>query len=125
MNLVDSSGWLEYFAGGPNAGFFAAAVEDVEHLIVPSLSLFEVFKRIIQQRSEGDALKAVAHMQQGRVVDLDSTLALSAARFSVDLKLPPADSVILSTARAYRALLWTQNADFASVPGVKYVAVKS
>lgn len=125
MNLVDSSGWLEYFAGGPNAGFFAAAVEDVEHLIVPSLSLFEVFKRIIQQRSEGDALKAAAHMQQGRVVDLDSTLALSSARLSVDLKLPLAASVILSTARAYRALLWTQDADFASFPGVKYVAVKS
>lgn len=124
MNLVDSSGWLEYFAWGANAGFFAAAVEDVEHLVVPSLSLFEVFKRVIQQRSEGDALKAVAHMQQGRVVDLDSTLALSAARLSVDLKLPLADSVILSTARAHHAVLWTQDADFASLPGVKYVARK-
>lgn len=124
MNLVDSSGWLEYFVNGVNADFFASAIEDVPRLVVPSLSLFEVFKRIVQQRGEGEALKAVAHMQQGRVVDLDSVLAVSAARLSVDLKLPLADSVILATAHASDAVIWTQDVDFARIEGVKYVAKK-
>ena len=124
MNVVDSSAWLEYFADGPNADFFAPAVEDVERLLVPSLCLLEVFKRVLQQRSESAALKAVAQMQQGRVVDLDSTLALSAARISLDLKLPLADSVVLATTRAHGAALWTQDADFARLDGVKYAAKK-
>ena len=80
MNVVDSSGWLEYFADGPNAGFFTKAVENTSDLVVPTLSLYEVFKRVLQQRGEGDALQAVATMQQGRVMGLTSTLALSAAR---------------------------------------------
>jgi len=125
VNVVDSSGWLEYFAGGPNANFFAKPIEATAELVVPSLSLYEVFKKIAQQRGEGDALQAVAVMQQGRVVDLSSTLALSAAKVSMQLSIPMADSVILATARAADAVLWTQDADFASVPGVRYVARKS
>ena len=82
MNIVDSSGWLEYFADGPNAEFFASAIEKPEELLVPSLSLYAVFKRVLQQRDEGEALRAVAFMQQGSVVDLDSPTALSAAIFS-------------------------------------------
>ena len=121
MNVVDSSGWLEYFAGGPNADFFAPAVEDLSRLIVPTLSLFEVFKRIHQQRDEGDALQAVAVMQQGQVVDLDSSLALTAARLSIVAKLPMADSIMLATAQAHGATLWTQDADFKGVAGVKFV----
>lgn len=124
MNVVDSSGWLEYFAGGPNANFFAKAIEATSELVVPTLSLYEVFKKVAQQRGEGDALQAVAVMQQGRVVDLSSTLALSAAKVSVQLSIPMADSVILATARAADAVLWTQDADFATVPGVRYVAKK-
>lgn len=72
MNVVDSSAWLEYFAGRPNAAFFAPAIEDTVRLVVPTLSLYEVFKRILQQRSEGDALQAIAVMQQGTVVELDA-----------------------------------------------------
>ena len=121
MNLVDSSAWLEYFANGPNAGFFAAALEKIDRLLVPSICLLEVFKRVLQQRGEGAALQAVAQMQQGRIVDLDGPLALSAARISYDLKLPLADSVILATARAHDALIWTQDADFTKIKGVKYV----
>ena len=94
MNVVDSSGWLEYFADGPNANFFAPAIENVRELIIPSISLYEVFKRILQQRSEDEALQAVAIMQQGQVVDLDVTLALSAAKTSTELKIPMADSII-------------------------------
>ncbi len=120
MNVVDSSGWLEYFAGGELASFFAPAIEKVRDLVVPSLTLYEVFKRVSQQRSEGNALQAVAMMHEGRVVDLDSKLALSAARLSVRHKLPMADSVILATARAYNATLWTQDAHFEHLEGVKY-----
>ena len=125
MNVVDSSGWLEYFAGGPNANFFAKPIEATAQLVVPTLSLYEVFKKVAQQRGEGDALQAIAVMQQGRVVDLSSTLALSAAQVSIQLSLPMADSVILATARASDAVLWTQDADFATVPGVRYVAKKN
>ena len=122
MNLVDSSAWLEYFANGPNAGFFARAIEEADKLLVPTICILEVFKRVLQQRGEGAALRVAAQMQQGKVVDLDRALALSTAKIGLDIKLPLADSVILATARAYSALLWTQDSDFAKVKGVKYAA---
>lgn len=122
MNVVDSSGWLEYFANGRNAAFFAPAIEDVSKLVVPTLSMFEVFKRVYLQRGEGPALQAVALMHQGRVADLDAGLALAAARISAQDRLPLADSIILATARSFRATLWTQDADFKSLAGVRYVA---
>ena len=125
MNVVDSSGWLEYFAGGPNADFFAPAVETVDELVVPTVSLFEVFKRVLQQRGEGDALQAIALMQQGSVVELTAPIALDAARASAELGLPMADSIILATARAHQATLWTQDSDFDGIEGVKYVPHES
>jgi predicted nucleic acid-binding protein len=121
MNVVDSSGWLEYFADGANADFFAKAIESIEELIVPVISIYEVFKRVSQQRGEGDGLQAVAMMEQGSVVEFDTTLALSAAKISLDLQMPMADSMILATARAYEATLWTQDADFKGIAGVEYV----
>lgn len=121
MNVVDSSGWLEYFAGGKNAGFFARTIEGTSRLIVPTLSLFEVFKRVLQQRDEPAALQAVALMHQGRVVDLDATLALAAARLSSAERLPLADSVMLASARAFSATLWTQDSDFEGRDGVRSV----
>lgn len=120
MNVVDSSAWLEYFANGTNASFFARAIEQTEELLVPSLVLYEVFKQVLQQRDEGSALQAVAMMQQGAVVDLDARLALLAARISLERKLPMADSVILATAQAYGATVWTQDADFKGLPEVQY-----
>ena len=122
MNVVDSSGWLEYFADGPNAGFFAPAIENTAELVVPTLSLYEVFNRVLQQRGEGDALQAVAVMIQGTTVDLNMDLALSAAKLSADLGLPMADSVMLATAQSQRATLWTQDADFDGIEGVLYTA---
>ena len=122
MNVVDSSGWLAYFAAGRNAAFFAPAIENSSKLVVPTLSLFEVFKRVYQQRGEGPALQVVALMHQGQVVDLNAALALAAARISVQKRLPLADSVILATARSLGATLWTQDADFKEVAGVRYVA---
>ena len=120
MNLVDSSGWLEYFADEPNAEFFALAVENTKELIVPAISVFEVFKHVLMRRSEDEALQAVAQMQQGQVVELDSTLAISAARVSWELKLPMADSIMLATARRFNAVLWTQDGDFIGMEGVRY-----
>ena len=123
MNVVDSSGWLEYFADGPNAAQFAKPIEATSKLVVPTLSIFEVFKRVMVQRGEDAALEAAALMRQGRVVPLDDALALEAARLSVAERLPMADSVILATARAHKATLWTQDADFENVAaGVRYIA---
>jgi len=121
MNLVDSSGWLEYFADGPNAGFFAEAIENTSELVVPTISLYEVFKRILQQRSESEALLAVASMQQSEVVDLTATLALSAANISHVLKIPMADSIVYATARACEAIVWTQDEHFKDLEGARYV----
>ena len=124
MNVVDSSGWLEYFADGPNAAFFAPPIEATRELLVPTLSLYEVFQRVMQQRGEDQALQAVALMQQGQVVDLTAAIALSAAKASIERRLPMADSIMLVTARTHGAVFWTQDADFAGVEGVRYVARK-
>jgi len=120
MNIVDSSGWLEYFADGPNAEQFAEPLRDVAHLVVPAITLYEVFKVVCRQRGEDAALQAVALMQQGEVVALDASLSLMAARISLELKLPMADSIILATARSHKAMLWTQDVDFANLEGVRY-----
>ncbi|TVQ32585.1 MAG: type II toxin-antitoxin system VapC family toxin [Wenzhouxiangella sp.] len=119
-NVVDSSAWLEYFAGGPNADHFAGAIEETTALVVPSITLLEVFKRISQQRDEATALQYVAVMQQGRVVALDAGLALSAAALGLRHKLPLADSIIYATAQQARAIVWTQDSDFEGLPGVRY-----
>jgi len=121
MNLVDSCGWLEYFADGPNADFYAAALEDTGSLIVPTICILEVFKQVFQQKSEDAALQAVAAMHQGLILPLDASLALRAARISSDLKLPLADSVILATARTYLGVIWTQDAHFKGLEGVRYI----
>ena len=120
MNVIDSSGWLEYFADGSNADFFAPAIERPTSLLVPSISLLEVFKRVLQQRDESAALQAVALMQQGQVVDLDGAIALTAARLGTDFGLPLADSVILATARHFNASVWTQDADFDGLSDVRF-----
>lgn len=120
MNLVDSSGWLEYFADGKNADFFAGPIEDTEHLVVSAVNIYEVFKRILQQRNEHSALQAVAIMEQGRVIDLGSELALSAAQISHEHNMPMADSMILATAQAHEATVWTQDADFEGLEKVQY-----
>lgn len=121
MNLVDSSGWLEYFADGPNAKFFAAPLENVHELVVPTISIYEVFKSVLRQRDESAGLQAVALMKQGQVVDLETNIAIIAAKLSLEHNIPMADSIILSTGRHYQATVWTQDADFEGLDGVKYV----
>lgn len=120
MNVVDSSAWLEYFADGPNAKHFARAIEHPDDALVPSITLLEVFKRIAQQRDEATALQYVAVMRQSTVVDLDAALALRAASLGARHKLPLADSVVYATAQANDAVVWTQDADFETLPGVKF-----
>src|SRR2546421_8904958 len=122
MNVVDSSAWLEYFADGPNAGEFAKPIETTRSLIVPTLSLFEVFKRIAQQRGDDEALRSVAVMEQGKVVDLDRATALAAARLSIDHSIAMADGIMLATAQRNGAVLWTQDVDFEGLPGVRFFA---
>ena len=120
MNIVDSSAWLEYFGDGPNAGEFAGAVSDTERLIVPAITLFEVFRRIRLQRDLDAALHAVAHMQRGRVLGIDAHLAVAAAELSAESGLSMAGSVILATARATGSVLWTQDANLQGWEGVQY-----
>jgi len=122
MNLVDTSGWLAFFFDEPEAAVYAPLVEDVGALVVPSICLYEVFKKILRVADEARALKAVAHMRQGTVVTLDEPLCLNAARLGVDHRLPMADSLILATARAAGATLWTGDAHFEGLEGVRYVA---
>jgi toxin FitB len=124
MNVVDSSGWLEYLAGGPNAAFFAPAVEATVDLLVPTISIFEVFKRVLAQRDESLALQTIALMYQGRIVELSAPLAIDAARLSRSEALPMADSIMLATARAFGATLWTQDGDFEAIADVRYRPVR-
>jgi toxin FitB len=120
LSVVDSSGWIEYFTESPNAEFFAPAIEDTEHLLVASISVLEVFKWVYREHGESAALRATALMQQAHVVDLDTPLALRAAKLGPQHRLPLADSILLATAEAFGATLWTQDADFESIPGVQY-----
>ena len=121
MNLVDSSGWLEYFANGKNATFFAPAIEDTKNLLVSTINLFEVFKKIIIEREEASALQAIGLMQQATVVDVNSTIAIRAAKNSAERRIPMADSLIYSTARTFNAIVWTQDIDFKNLEGVKFI----
>jgi predicted nucleic acid-binding protein len=120
MNIVDTSGWLEYFFDGPNASYFSQPIEDTANLIVPVVCLYEVFKKIIQVSDKVKALQAVAQMKQGHVIKLDEEIALSAALISVQNKLPMADSFIYAVAQLEGAIVWTQDSDFKGFPNVNY-----
>lgn len=122
MNVVDSSAWMSYFAGDKNAAVFSKAIENLDALLVPGITIAEVFKNILRQRDEEAALAAIAHMEQGRVISLDSKIAIDAASFGLQLKLPLADSIIFATAQRFSATLWTQDSDFKGLPDVKYFA---
>lgn len=120
MNIIDSSGWLSYFADEPSAKHFQPPLQDTNSLIVPVITIYEVFKVILRESSENQALQAIAAMQKGNVVELSTKLAISASRISLQLKLPMADSIILATAKDFNATIWTQDRDFKNIPGVNY-----
>jgi toxin FitB len=121
MNVVDSSGWLEYFAKGANASFFAPAIKATETLVVPTICMYEVFKRLLTLRGEEDALQAAGIMSLGVLADLTREIAVDAAHISFELQIAMADSIILATTRDYHAILWTQDAELKGMEGVQYI----
>ncbi|MBM3706934.1 MAG: type II toxin-antitoxin system VapC family toxin [Actinobacteria bacterium] len=120
MNLVDSSGWLEYFTGGKNADRFVNIIEDTERLIVSTINIYEIYKKVISQKDEDAALEAVAMMQYAKVIEVTSSIAIQAAKFSYIFKVPLADSIIFITARENDAVIWTQDFHFKDMDGVQY-----
>jgi predicted nucleic acid-binding protein len=123
MNIIDSSGWLEYFADGPNAHHYLTPLNDTSSLIVPAITVYEVFKVVLRESAENEALQAVAAMQKGKIIDLNANLAMAASKLSLQHNLPMADSIILATARAYDCLIWTQDSDFQHIEGVNHFTV--
>ena len=120
MNIVDSSGWLAYFADEPNAEHFLTPLNDTASLVVPTVTIYEVFKVVLRESSENEALQAAFAMQKGTVVDLTAELAIAASKLSLEHNLPMADSIILATAKEVNATIWTQDSDFKNMDDVKY-----
>jgi predicted nucleic acid-binding protein len=120
MNLVDSSGWLEYLADGKNAKFFAPIIEDTDELIVSVINIYEIYKKVLVEKDENTAIQVVGLMQQAKVVDVTTSIAIQAAKFSYEFKIPMADSIIYTTARMNDAIVWTQDIDFKKLDGVRY-----
>jgi toxin FitB len=125
MNLVDTSGWIEYFFAGPNASFFSAPIEALEELVVPTVCLYEAFKKISLVADSSQALRAIAQMQQARVVDLTADISLKASLISIQHKLPMADSLIYATAKTVGAIIWTQDEHFRGLPQVNFREAKA
>ncbi|MDD5153755.1 MAG: type II toxin-antitoxin system VapC family toxin [Desulfovibrionales bacterium] len=124
MNIVDSSGWLAYFADEPNAKHFIIPLKDTTSLVIPAVTIYEVFKVVLRESSENEALQAVAAMQKGTVVDLTAKLAIVASKLSLQHHLPMADSIILAASRVFNAKIWTQDSDFKNISGVNYFPKK-
>ena len=124
MNIVDSSGWLAYFADEPNAKHFLTPLNDTDSLVVPTVTIYEVFKVVLRESSENEALQAAVAMRKGRVVDLTASMAIAASKISLEHKIPMADSIILATAKEFEATIWTQDSDFKNIDDVKYFPKK-
>ena len=124
MNVIDSSGWLEYFAAGPNGEIFHKKIAEKNKLLVPVITVYEVFKKMLSERGEAVALEVAAHMRLGKVIDVDTTIALAAAHYSGQFKLPMADALIYATARLNKAIVWTQDEHFQGLEGVEFIPKK-
>ena len=124
MNIVDSSGWLAFFADEPNAKHFLLPLKDTTSLVVPAVTIYEVFKVVLRESSENKALQAAGAMQKGKVIDLTAKLAIDASKLSLQNGLPMADSIILATAQVFNATIWTQDSDFENISGVNYFPKK-
>ena len=124
MNIVDSSGWLAYFADEPNAKHFLTPLNDTDSLVVPTVTIYEVFKVVFRESNENDALHAAVAMRKGKVVDLTASMAIAASKISLEHKIPMADSIILATAKEFEATIWTQDSDFKNIEDVKYFPKK-
>ena len=124
MNIVDSSGWLAFFADEPNAKHFLLPLKDTASLVVPAVTIYEVFKVVLRESNENKALQAAVAMQKGKVIDLTATLAIDASKLSLQHGLQMADSIILATAQVFNATIWTQDSDFKNFSGVNYFPKK-
>ena len=122
MRVVDSSGWLEFLTDGPLAARYASYLEELDDVLTPTVVVFEVYKWIKRERSEEEALIAAAQIEKTRIVPLTTTVALTAADLGLEHRLAMADSIVYSTALLHQAELVTSDRDFASLPGVEYVA---
>lgn len=120
MNIIDSSCWLEYFSDGPNAKHYLTVLNDTSSLVVPVITIYEVFKVVLRESGENEALQAVAAMQKGKVINLTANIAINASKLSLKHNLPMADSIILASAQAYKCMIWTQDSDFQNIKGVNY-----
>jgi predicted nucleic acid-binding protein len=120
MNIVDSTLWLEYFAGTEPGNNVSDIIENLNELIVPTITIYEVFKKLLIERNEDDALLAIAHMKQGKIINLTEELSLSAAKISKEHKIPMADSIIYATNLKFNCVLWTQDKHFESLKSVNY-----
>ncbi|MCL4384892.1 MAG: type II toxin-antitoxin system VapC family toxin [Actinobacteria bacterium] len=120
MNLIDSSAWLEYFTDGNNAEFFAPVIENTTEVIISVINLYEVYKKVLSEKDENEAIQAAALMQQAKVIDVTNSISILAARLSIKFKMPMADSIIYATARMYDAIVWTQDSHFKDLESVKY-----
>ena len=121
MNVVDTSGWLEYFEGGHNARIFSTPIKELEQLLVPTICIYEISKVILRESDENHLLQALAAIQKGTIVDLSSSISTAAAKVSLMYKLPMADSIIYTTAKHFDATVWTQDVDFKDLPNVNYI----
>lgn len=120
MNIVDSSCWLEYFSGSTVGEIVSPIIIDVENLLVPAITIYEVFKKLLLEVGEDKSIFAIAHMKLGRVIDLDADLAINSAKIGKEYKLAMADSIIFATCKKYNATLWTQDKHFKDLENVKY-----
>ncbi|MGA9295515.1 MAG: type II toxin-antitoxin system VapC family toxin [Ignavibacteriaceae bacterium] len=120
MNLVDSSGWLEYLADSKNAKLFASAIEKTDELIVSTINIYEVYKKILLEKDENSAIQVIGLMQQAKVIEVNSSIAIQAAKLSYEQKIPMADSIIYITAKQNNGIVWTQDSDFKDLDDVKY-----
>lgn len=122
MNVVDSSGWIEYFLDSPRADLFAAAIEDVTKLLVPVVSIYKVHKILSRKLPAGAVTSCLDVMRLGRVIDLTDRRAVAAADMAGKHKLAMTDAVIYSMAREFDATLWTQDVDYEGLVGVNYLS---
>jgi toxin FitB len=120
MNLVDSTGWLAFFSEGKNAAVFGIPIQNVDTLLVPTIIMHEVFKVLLRESGEQNAMIAHAHMQLGKSIDLTPELAIAASRISLEYNLPITDSIVLASAQSLNAVIWTQEEHFKGIRNVKY-----
>ena len=120
MNVVDSSGWMEYLQDTPRADLFAAAIEDRNHLLVPTIALFEVHRVLSRSLDAALVNRCLDVMRLGRVLDLTDARAVAAAQIAARHKLAMADAAMYAIAREFDATFWTQDVDYQGLPGVRY-----